>query len=488
MQRKRRIERGAQAQRAAHSRWPLGPTQALGCASLILSMGGFARGELASRMARTPRATGESDGTTAIVKDAYAYGYPMMVLDATKAGLFKGVTNRFAYLPASPTAEDHSVVRPNVDTLYALAFLDLAAQPVVVHAPDTRGRYYLMPMLDANTNVFASPGKRTTGTAEHDFVVVGPQSKGSVSVPANMTEIDAPTNMVWVLERTQWNGPDDTPTVNAIQRQFSIAPLSEWPKGAIPAAPLNEPEKQPETPPAEVASMKASEYFDRLAMLLRDNPPPPSDEDALRRFATIGLVPGQPFTPSEGVSSTLERAKTSALSTIKDRASDLGDHRNGWRWLLKGIGTYGTDYEERAAVTQYGLGANLPEDALYPSTRVDAKDEPLSGTRRYILHFDRDQMPPVEAFWSITMYDEDGYLVPNPLNRYAARDRFLEKNQDGTVDLYVQAESPGPGRETNWLPAPKDRPFTLTLRMYWPKDEVVKGTYEAPGVYPARGK
>jgi hypothetical protein len=437
--------------------------------------------------AQPPNAATEASNPLAVGEDAYVYGYPMMVLDQTKQSLAGGVTNRFAYMPTPPSAADKRVVRSNVDTLYAMTFLDLSAEPVVIHVPDTHGRYYVMQMLDANTNVFASPGKRTTGTDARDFVVVGPGWHQPVQLASGMTAIHSPTNSVWIINRTELDGDKDIDAVNAIQQELAIAPLSEWPKGAIKAVPLKG-ESTRETPPAEVQGMSAPDYFNKLALLLRDNPPATADAAILKRFATIGLAPGKSFDPSPDLALILEKAKERALESIKGREANLGELVNGWRVITKKIGTYGTDYLQRAAVTEYGLGANLPADAVYPGASVDAAGRPLEGDRPYVLHFDKGALPPVNAFWSLTMYDKDGYFVDNPLKRYAARDSLLHKNSDGSVDIYLQADSPGKDREPNWLPTPKDAPFTLLLRMYWPKEPVLDGAYRPPGVARAAAK
>ena len=433
----------------------------------------------------TPPAPSPAEAATpfAVGQDAYVYGYPMMLVDQTREAMH-AVPNRFGYMPSFPAAGDKAVVRPNVDTLYTTAFLDLTAEPVVIHVPDTGGRYYVMQMMDANTNVFASPGKRTSGTSAHDFVIIGPFWHQQVQLSEGMTAIHAPTNMVWIINRTQVNGDKDVDAVNELQKQISIAHLSEWPKGAVPAAPmpaLLAKSDQP-APPAVVAGMLAPTYFNKLALLLRDNPPAPGDNPIVRRFATIGLVPGRPFNPSPDLALTLEKARYRSLDLVKDKVPTLGEDVNGWRVLNKDIGFYGTDYMQRAAVADFGLGANLPEDAVYPSALVDVSGQPLSGDRSYVLHFKKSELPPVNAFWSLTMYDKDGYFVENPLHRYAARDSLLKKNPDGSVDIYVQADSPGKDREVNWLPAPKDAPFTLLLRMYWPKQPVLDGKYRPPGV------
>ncbi|HKQ71989.1 MAG TPA: DUF1254 domain-containing protein [Polyangiaceae bacterium] len=425
-------------------------------------------------------ASGEHDSTEKTVENAYIYGYPMMVLDMTKQVTGKGVTNHLAYLPKPPDATFKDVVRPNVDTLYTTAFLDLTAEPVLFHMPDTRGRYYVSQLLDANTNVFSAPGKRTTGTGAKDFAIVGPGWKGTL--PNGVTRIDSPTNDAWLLSRIQVNGEKDAAAVNALQREQKMAPLSEWPARAIAAEPV-QPAPAPKTSPEQqVEAMEANDYFNKLAMLMRANPPAAADAPTTQQFAKIGLVPGLPFRPNDDVTDVLDKAKTHALSTIKAKAAQLGTEQNGWRWVTSDVGTYGTDYTQRAAVTYFGLGANLPEDAVYPSVAQDSNGEALDGTKHYLLHFDRDKIPPVKAFWSVTAYDKDGFLIANSINRFAARDSELKKNPDGSVDILLQADSPGADRQANWLPVAKGRPFNLLLRMYWPDKVVVDGKYTPPAV------
>jgi hypothetical protein len=456
------------------------------------ALGALGASLLAGLAAATPGAKettqppgGNAETPLAIGQEAYVYGYPLMVVDATKQQSFNGGSNRFVYLPAPPPPTYKAIVRPNVDTLYTTAFLDLSAEPVVVHMPDMHGRYDVMEVMDAYTNVIASPGKRTTGTGARDFLFVGPHWKAPVQLVTGMTEVRSPTNMVWIVNRTQLDGEHDIPAVNALQRQFATARWSEWPKGAVQATPMEGGQTLTETPPAQIQKLHAPAYFDRMALLLRDNPPVP-DPGVLRRFATIGLVPAHPFDPSPDLALTLEKARDRAQEDIKQRSDSLGKVVNGWHVLTQdkgtGVGTYGTDYLQRAAVTDYGLGANLPEDAVYPGTDVDATGQPLTGDKTYSIHFEKDQLPPVNAFWSMTLYDQYGYFVPNPLGRYAARDSTLQRNADGSVDIFVQPDSPGKDREPNWLPSPREGRFNLLLRMYWPKKPVIDGSYAPPGV------
>jgi hypothetical protein len=211
-----------------------------------------------------------------------------------------------------------------------------------------------------------------------------------------------------------------------------------------------------------------------------------SDQPIVHRMARLGIVPGKPFSlaaaPGE-VREAIEAAPDSALATIKAGGAKLGTRRNGWRMRSSTVGTYGTDYLARAATAYGGLGANLAEDAVYPSAVADANGQPFSSDFSYVLRFTKEQLPPVRAFWSLTMYDERQLFAANPIHRYAIGDRdSLKYNPDGSLDLYIQRASPGPERASNWLPAPAKGPFTMTLRLYWPKPEVLDGTWSPPPV------
>jgi hypothetical protein len=370
-------------------------------------------------------------------------------------------------------------VSPNADTLYSTAWLDLAKEPIVLSVPDTNGRYYLMPMLDAWTNVFASPGKRTTGTTKADFAICGPGWKGSV--PSGVNELRAPTQMVWIIGRTQTNGRKDYDAVHGLQAQYKLTPLSAWGKDYAPPASVPiEAAADKQTSPVEfVAKMDGTAFFTRLAALMKTNPPASEDAPIIAKLARIGLVPGQPFNADPALAAELDAGAKAASQTIIDEAHKRGGAAKGWM-VSSGIGLYGTDYAKRAGVAYFGLGANLDADAMYPSARNDLDGQPLDGANRYVIHFEKTKTPPVEAFWSVTMYNDKQAFVDNPLDRYAIGDRdALKPNADGSIDLYIQNESPGADKESNWLPAPKGS-FNLVMRMYWPKDEALKGEYAIP--------
>jgi hypothetical protein len=404
---------------------------------------------------------------------------------------FAAPVNQFVNVGEFPNASFKDVVRANVDTLYSSAFLDLSKEPIVLSVPDTRGRYYLMPMLDAWTNVFASPGKRTTGTKAGHFAITGPGWSGKL--PGGVQEIKAPTNMVWILGRTQTNGPKDYAAVHAIQKGYKLVPLSSFrkpytsPKGTV------DPNFDMKTPPVEqLQKMSAAAFFKALAALMKENPPPAADAPVLAKLAKIGVILGQDFDPGKldpAVARGLEKSVAVALDKLQAASKETGTPVNGWRIPAIVLGNYGTDYGARAVVALVGLGANLPADAVYPSAFVDADGKPLTGANRYVLHFGKDATPPVNAFWSLTMYNAESFFVDNPINRYAISSWMpLRKNKDGSIDIYIQRESPGKDKQANWLPAAEGE-FNVTMRMYWPKDtapSIVDGSWKPPAITKAQ--
>ena len=243
------------------------------------------------------------------------------------------------------------------------------------------------------------------------------------------------------------------------------------------------------TPPVEqLQKMSAEAFFDRLANLLKANPPPASEAPILEKLKTIGVVPGEKFELAKLDSATakgLEKSVEVALEKLQAASKETGAPINGWRVPPMILGNYGSDYGARAVVALIGLGANLPQDAVYPSAFVDADGKPFDGANRYVIHFDKGATPPVDAFWSITLYGEDSFFIANPINRFAISSWMpLKKNADGSVDIYVQHASPGKDKESNWLPA-GEKAFNLTLRMYWPKEKppsILDGSWKPPAV------
>ncbi len=433
------------------------------------------------------------DETAKIAIDAYIYGFPLVLMDVSrqvmtavpKPTTIAAPVNQFNVSEAFPDASFTSVVTPNADTLYSFAWLDLSKEPLALSLPDVGDRYYLMQMLDGWTNVFSSPGTRTTGNRKGDYAVVGPNFTGKL--PDGVNEIKSPTSLVWIIGRTQTNGESDFAAVRALKAKYKLIPLSAWGSAYTPPAEVPvDLTLDVKTPPVEqVAKMDSVAFFGRLAALLKDNSPTAADKPMTEKLARLGIVPGQPFDAtkiSPAMAKGIERGATSGWEQIIAEArKPQGKMINGWD-VMGDLGRYGTNYLFRAVVALVGLGANLPEDAVYPHAKVDADGKPLTGASRYTIHFLQGQLPPVRAFWSITMYNSKQFFVDNPLDRYAIGDRDkLKFNDDGSLLLYVQNESPGKDYESNWLPAPKDS-FNLFMRLYWPKKEIIKGTWSPPVV------
>jgi hypothetical protein len=438
-----------------------------------------------------------------IAVEAYVYFYPLVTMDVTRRQFTnhepgkvpgRGPMNMFNNVPTYPPAADRGVVRPNFDTLYSSAFLDLAKEPVVVSVPDTGGRYYLLPMLDMWTDVFASPGWRTTGTQAGEFLVAPAGWRPDLRerfaeefrLPAGTQRIDAPTPYVWIIGRTRTDGPPDYDAVRKIQAGFKITLLSDW--GKPPRAPEAriDPSVDMKTPPkVRVDTMPAGKYFAYAAELLKVNAPHLTDEPILTRMKRIGLEAGKSFDAEKvepAVRKALEAAPESAQKLMEWKVRSLARVANGWSMNTDTMGVYGNYYLKRAIVAQVGLGANVPEDAIYPLNLGDEDDRPLDGANRYTIRFEKGETPPADAFWSITLYDPEGYQVGNSLNRFAVSSWMPFKyNADGSLDLYFQSESPGKDREANWLPAPKG-PFNLTMRLYAPRSGVLSGKWNPPPV------
>jgi hypothetical protein len=439
-----------------------------------------------------------SEEAHAIAVDAYLYFYPLVTMDITRKQstniepgkeFGKGPMNMFVSVPAYPPGDLKVIVRINFDTLYSVAWLDLTKEPLVVAAPDTSGRFYLLPMLDMWTDVFASPGWRTTGTKAAAFLVTPPGWTGAV--PDGMSQIKAPTPYVWIIGRTKTDGPQDYDAVHQIQAGYKVTPLSRLGKAAEPVPFKIDPTVDMKTPPkTQVDSMPAEKYFTYAAELLKLHPPHITDEPIIARMKRIGIEPGKSLDFAKldpAVKKALASAPEDAQKLMKWKVPTLARVVNYWSMNTDTMGVYGNYYLKRAIVTQLGLGANLPEDAIYPMNLGDEAGKPLHGASKYTIHFDKAGIPPTNAFWSITLYDSGGYQVPNALNRFAVSSWMPFKyNGDGSLDLYLQDATPGKEKEANWLPAPKDA-FNLTMRLYSPKSEALTGKWDPPPVIKVQG-
>jgi|SRR5579871_1103239 len=444
------------------------------------------------------QATGKQSALTeqeahTIGVDAYLYFYPLITMDITRKQftniepgkqIGRGPMNAFWSVPIYPPASDRGVVRYNFDTLYSPAWLDMTKEPMIVSVPNTNGRYYLMPMLDMWTDVFASPGWRTTGTQADNFLVTPPGWRSAV--PAGMSRISAPTPMVWIIGRTKTDGPSDYDAVHKIQAGYKVTPLSQW--GKTPVAPTVQidPSVDMTTPPRrQVDTMPAGKFFAYAAELLKVIPPHITDQPMVAQLKKIGIEPGKSYDLNKAdptVEQALAAAPGEAQQLMAWKIPTMARVANGWSMNTDTMGVYGNYYLKRAIVAQAGLGANLPEDAIYPLNLADATGRPLDGANKYALHFDKGDTPPANAFWSITLYDSDGFQVANSLNRFNVSSWMpLKYNADGSLDLHFQNESPGADEEANWLPAPKG-PFNLTMRLYAPRSEALTGKWNPPPI------
>ncbi len=429
-----------------------------------------------------------------LAQEAFIYFYSLMSMEATRRQCTNvepdkkpgfGPSNCFSHIRAYPPADFRTVVRPNFDTLYSSGWLDLTDEPIVMSVPDTGDRYYLMPILDMWTDVFAAPGWRTSGSGARNFAIVPPGWEGQL--PEGVEKIQAPTPHAWVIGRTKTDGPADYEAVHKIQDQFKLTPLSLWGKNvSAPSTFKFDPSVDMKTPPLElVNSMNAAEYFAMAATLMKTNAPHYTDWSVIERISKIGLQPGKDFdikALAPNIQDALQKGVTSGLKVLQDNVNSVGRLVNGWVVNTDSIGVYGSNYLTRAIISMVGLGANQPADAVYPMNVVDADGKPLNGANNYVLHFSKEEMPPVDGFWSVTMYDKDGFQAANELNRFAISSWMdLKKNADGSLDLYLQNDNPGPEKESNWLPAPKTE-LGVTLRLYAPKLSVLSGAWSPPAI------
>jgi hypothetical protein len=433
--------------------------------------------------------------------EAYIYGYPLVMMDVTREVLTAAPApnaegtaapiNQLAKMPHYVDPTFKNVVRISLNSLWTTGFVDLAKEPIVLSVPDTRERYYVFSMMNMWTDVFGSVGKRTTGKGPGHFLIAGPHWQGTAPSDIKQT-FRSSTRYAWLLGQTQANGPDDFAAVNAMQADYKLTPLSAWGKPYTPPTnvPVDSKVDRKTTPPDQVARMDAGTFFNRLAMAMQDNPPYPEDADytlvslmaALEKLKKLGIEPGKPFDIST-VDPAIARGLAKAVKEVPLKMQEgvpKMHNVNGWITMLT-LGRYGTDYNTRAGVAYMGLGANQREDTVYPTAYMDGDGQPLDSANKYVLRFEKDQLPPTDATWSVSQYQGNFYVV-NSLNRYAIAPWMpLKFNADGSLDIYLQAESPGSEKESNWLPTPPG-PFNLTLRNYFPKAAAYDGSYKVPPV------
>jgi hypothetical protein len=442
--------------------------------------------------AMTPSVSAQTAPTTpppSPVLRSYVYGYAPIVMEATRqratavpnATTFAGAApvNQLGRVNSLETPAEKLVIRPNADMLITNAWLDLSHEPMVLHLPDTGGRYYLMPFLDAYSNVFASLGSRTTGTREGDYVIVGPDWKGRL--PRRIAGVvHAPTNTVWLIGRTLVHGPSDLAAAVALANQYQLIPLTLYPNFLLTGS-YTPPVSVPVTPPdldfgklpiGSGPGFSTPQFFDELLTISLKNPPPRRQEPQAE------LLVGEGELLKSLVTQDVENQAIAAF--ITELAKDT-TNANGWT-TRPDIGSSGSNYLLRSAIARFGLGANLPEDSVYYTTHTDISNNSLSGNNDYVIHFSPGQIPPVRGYWSVTVYGPDGFLIENSIKRYSiGSESGLVRNADGSIDILLQSAAPA-AVPSNWLPTPAGEAFNLTLRLYFPDETVLKGVYTPPTV------
>lgn len=425
----------------------------------------------------------------------YIYGFPLVLMDETLHGLTSEERscqlgtdlNTFMHVKDRPGPEFKAVVRPNVDTLYSSAMLDLSHGPMLLYMPAVQNRYVLMALLDAWSNNFAGVGSQSHGEGEGRYAIVGPDWVGDL--PEVYERIDAPTNLVWVIGRTEVRDDADIPAVNRIQEQYSLTPLAGPAPLAGNAHCVPDSEK---TPPIEVVeSLSGHEYFSRLAELMVRYPPPQEDAAMLKVLARIGVGPLAEKDLDDLSSAQrrrVEMGRNFGLGSLNFATRLLG--LNGWgpNPAQIPLGDFGQRYFIRGVVAQVGFGANRGEFAVYQNAERDSKRQRLSGDAVYSMTFAADDLPPVQAFWSVTIYGDDGFLRDNPvadrmeMTRYAlGSNNGLVEDERGNVTLYFSAEPPGGVPLENWLPVPEGR-FQATVRYYAPEESILSNRWRTPPI------
>lgn len=429
----------------------------------------------------------------AIAKEAYIYGFPLVDSYRIQYTYFvdrdgpeyKASWNQLFHNARVYTPNDTAVQTPNSDTPYSYVGADLRAEPLVLGVPAVEaGRYYSVQLIDMYTFDFAYIGSRATGNDAGRFLLAGPGWKGEK--PAGIDAlIRCETELAFVLYRTQLFRPDDIENVERVQAGYEVQPLSRYLGTPAPPAP---PEVELIRPLAPEQQRTSSEFFDILSFVLRFCPTHPSEEELMQRFARLGIGPGGGPDTAKW-SPEIERAVEEGMA---DAWQELAEYKatqidTGKVTSADGFGTrehLGNDYLARMASAVYGIYGNAKEEAVYPAYFVDSEGEKLDASRRrYELRFAPGELPPVNAFWSVTLYElPSSLLVENPLNRYLINSTMLPelvRGADGSLTLYVQQGSPGAAEESNWLPAPRGL-FFLVMRLYWPKQEALDGTWKAP--------
>jgi len=482
--------------------------------------------------------TAKSVNYTSLSIETYEFGYPLIMEATTELTFLMSSpnvsTNKFLHKRSFPTTDDKSVVRPNQDTLYSTAFLDLSGCPLVMSIPATKSdQYYLLQIMDAWTNVFANPGSRTTGHSAQKYLIVGPKGLPvgqEIDTKQYNKVIKSPTNLVWIIGRTLVRN-NNFQEVWAIQDKYLLTPLATG--GPAPPTTGVKPSEQTisnyllasldndqlenlggtnnaaqllapfskllaqrgstvssaMTVPELVEQLSGVQYFTVVSILMCRNPALlPQDSPALKKYEALGFKPCRPFKPPPAAQD-IQAAPATVYKGFRSNGA-MGNVYNGWRVMVTGLGSYGTQYRLRAAIAYAAIGANLPEDAVYPDTCSTPDGIQLRGEKSYSITFAAGVLPPVQAFWSVTMYDTSWYFIVNPSapvlrNKLssASSDPPLQYEADGSLRLVFQPSAPSDAsKSSNWIPTMSGVPFCFTLRLYAPEAPILNLSWVPPAV------
>jgi hypothetical protein len=438
--------------------------------------------------------TGEDAHDIAV--EAWLYAYPLVMMELTRRKMtnvaaplpdYRAPVNRFSHRAAFPDASSTEPLWPDDDTLASHLWFDVAREPLFLHIPDSQGRYYVLQMLDMWNDVFATFGARTTGTADQ-LIVLAPPEGWLGHLPRGARLVRSPTAHGLILCRTQTNGVADYARVHQFQLAFRAGPLSTLNRvRAVARAPIDPGWNTSKAPADEIAAMDVRGYFTLFGELCKLNPPHANDYPVLDRLERLGIRPGRSFAasllPGSAGLKALEEAAPAARQRMLEREAEPVQLVDGWSAGRGPLGSYGTDYLDRAIAVRIEPGSSRREDRVCLRTNIDQDGKPFDSAKRYRLRFESRRLPPVHAFWSLALHDDRALFAHNPINRYALGDRDrLAFGDDGSLDLFVQRESPGADNESNWLPSPAQGSFSLSLNLAWPKQEILDGAWHPPSV------
>lgn len=426
------------------------------------------------------------------LEQAYIYTLPLMIMDATNTKMTNTVEatsqqappNQLFHAKALATAASRNVVTPNVDTIYSQVMLDLSDDAVILELPKT-DRFCMAEVLDAYTNCISLIDAAAFEDSKEAYIFTGRNFTGDI--PAGMQRVECPTDLAWVIIRTISYGEDDIPNVHAIQQKMDSYTLSQVYSGETDQKPRGAFHDEYNFIPAEhVMGMSMEDYFTRANVLMTENPPAPEDAAFLNGLARIGVGPGLSFDGAlfgETAAEDWRRIVQGVTASCAEASGHFQVKNGSWNYFGGPIAQFGTEYEYRALIALMGLGANPVSVAVYPKAAVDSEGQRLNGANSYLLHFDKDALPPVKerGFWSVTIYDSsDNLLIDNEIGRYCINDRSdVRYQEDGSLDILIQKEKPDAEWQSNWLPACEGE-FHLYLRVYLPEDEVVRNEWSMP--------